>query len=81
MDFTNICEKALEYSKQSCISSIVKIKDGFIFGFCDNRGNDLFINPVYVSDNGTKVKSYFPMDHKDEILYQIVIPDDFTPKK
>ena len=79
MNINRICEIALEYSKQECINSIVKIKSGFLFGFCDRDGNDLYINPVYVSESGRRVKSYFPPDHHDEVLYHIVVPEEFRP--
>ncbi len=81
MNFNEICKIALEFSKQPCINSIVKIKGGFLFGFSDNEGRDLFINPVYVSDNGRQVNSYLPMEHNDEILYEVVIPDEFRAGK
>ena len=81
MNFSEICKKALAFSKQPCINSIVKIKGGFLFGFSDSEGRALFINPVFVSDNGRKVKSYLPMEHDDEILYRIVVPDEFRSGK
>lgn len=80
-DFKTICEKALSYSGQPCINSIVKIKRGFLFRFCDNEGNDLYINPVFVSDNGRKTNVYFPPDHDDEVLYHIVIPEEYRLKE
>ena len=77
MYIEKLCEKTLSHSGQDYIKSIVKIKGGFLFGFCDDEGRDLLLNPLFISDNGRKIKIYFPPDHDDEILYSIIVPDKF----
>lgn len=81
MDFNKICSIALEFSGWNYIDLISKVTDGYSFGFADENGETVLINPLYVSDDGSEIYYYHPVDSYKQMIYEIVVPNDFRYDK
>lgn len=67
IDLTRAMEIIREQYPELFVSSVGKIKKGWVISFENEDGKELRISPIFISKDTGEVSVFFPPEHREEL--------------